>query len=107
MQALTIGAVGVVPALGNIAPRAVVEIQRLYEKGEIQKASELQLQLIEPDDALARWYGNPGIKGGMQKVLGWGGKPRNPLRLPKPEQLDAIANAVGAAMTAEQSLTKS
>ncbi|KAI8143354.1 hypothetical protein BJV82DRAFT_482098, partial [Fennellomyces sp. T-0311] len=80
LPALSVGAVGCVPGLGNVAPRACVEIQRLFDKGELKQATKLQQQLVEPDDALARWHGNPGVKGGMNLLLGWGGLPRNPLQ---------------------------
>ncbi|KAI9488585.1 hypothetical protein BDB00DRAFT_847477 [Zychaea mexicana] len=107
LPALAVGAVGCVPGLGNVAPRACVEIQKLFEKGDLEGAKKLQQTLVEPDDALARWYGNPGVKGCMQRVLGWGGLPRNPLQPLPADQVEAIAKAVGVSMTIEQSLTTS
>ncbi|CDS09139.1 hypothetical protein LRAMOSA10499 [Lichtheimia ramosa] len=104
LPALAVGAVGVVPGLGNVAPRACVEVQRLFESGKLEAATKLQQQLVEPDDALARWYGNPGVKAGMNRVLGWGGLPRCPLRLPSNDQIDRIVQAVNTAVSIENSL---
>ncbi|KAG2216583.1 hypothetical protein INT45_004504 [Circinella minor] len=107
LPALSVGAVGCVPGLGNVAPRACVEVQKLFDQGDFEKAKKLQQTLVESDDALARWHGNPGVKGGMNILLGWGGLPRNPLQPLSKEKAESIANAVGVAMTIEQSLTTS
>ncbi|KAI7877537.1 aldolase [Lichtheimia hyalospora FSU 10163] len=104
LPALAMGAVGLVPALGNVAPRACVEIQRLFDNGKIEAATQLQQQLVESDDALVRWYGNPGVKAAMNRVLGWGGLPRCPLRLPSNDKVDLIVDAVHTALSIERSL---
>ena len=98
------GAVGLVPALGNVAPRACVEIQRLFDNGKIEAATQLQQRLVEADDALVRWYGNPGVKAAMNRVLGWGGLPRCPLQLPSKDKVDRIVDAVHTALSIEKSL---
>ncbi len=38
---LSIGGVGTISVASNLFPRAMVELQRLYEKGEVQKALEI------------------------------------------------------------------
>ncbi|KAI9319261.1 hypothetical protein BX666DRAFT_1442844 [Dichotomocladium elegans] len=104
LPALTMGAVGVVPGLGNVLPRACVELQRLYEGGKLKEAQKLQMQLVRPDDALARWFGNPGFKAGMNILLGYGGKPRNPLLPLSKDQAEMIAQAVNPGLEIERSL---
>lgn len=78
--ALTIGAKGVVPALGNIAPRECVEIFDLFHKGELDKARELQLRMIRPNAAVTSKWGVAGLKAAMDELGYFGGAPRAPLQ---------------------------
>ncbi|KAG0163993.1 NADPH-cytochrome P450 reductase [Apophysomyces sp. BC1034] len=88
LPALTVGAVGVIAGLANIMPRACIEIQQLFDKGEMEKARNLQVKLVRVDDAAARWYGVPGMKAAMDRANGYGGIPRCPLRmLTMPERM--------------------
>ncbi|CAO3591750.1 unnamed protein product [Absidia cylindrospora] len=106
LPALSVGAVGCVPGLANVMPRACVELLRLYQAGEYKAASELQVKLVLPDDALARWYGLPGVKAGLEHFVGYGGPCRIPLRNVTQEQKDKIVEAVTPSFAIEQSLKK-
>ncbi|KAI8339388.1 hypothetical protein BC941DRAFT_372382 [Chlamydoabsidia padenii] len=104
LPALSVGAVGAVPGLANLMPRSCVELLKLYQKGDFKAASELQVKLVLPDDALARWYGLPGVKAGMDHFLGYGGRCRLPLRRVTTEQKAEIVEALTPAFAIEQSL---
>jgi 4-hydroxy-2-oxoglutarate aldolase len=77
--ALSIGAKGVVPALGNIAPRECVAIYDAFHAGELDKARNLQLRMIRPNSAVTAKWGVPGLKAAMDELGYYGGPPRAPL----------------------------
>jgi dihydrodipicolinate synthase/N-acetylneuraminate lyase len=106
LPALTVGAVGCVPGLGNIAPSAIVKVQQLFEEGKLQEASTLQKKLVKPDDALNRWYGLSGLKGGMDEVLGYGGPLRNPLQRLSKKESQIVAEGLQPAWEVEQQLRR-
>jgi dihydrodipicolinate synthase/N-acetylneuraminate lyase len=106
LPALSVGAVGCVPGLGNIAPTAVVKLQQLYEQGNLEEASALQKKLVKPDDALNRWYGLSGLKGGLDEVLGYGGPLRNPLQRVTKKEAQRVAEGLQPAWEIEQQLRK-
>lgn len=91
--ALSIGAKGVVPALGNIAPRECVAIYDLFQQGKFDAARDLQLRMIRPNAAVTSRWGVPGLKAALDELGYYGGMPRAPL-LPLPaserEKLRAI-----------------
>jgi 4-hydroxy-2-oxoglutarate aldolase len=78
--ALCIGAKGVVPALGNIAPRECVQIYDLFQQGRMEQARNLQLRMIRPNAAVTSKYGVPGLKAAMDELGYYGGQPRSPLQ---------------------------
>lgn len=104
LPALTVGAVGVVPGVGNVTPKAIVRLQKLFEEGKLTEATELQKKLVVTDDALNRWYGLSGVKGGMEAVLGYGGPLRNPLLPVTVEEKAKIKAAFEEIMKVENSL---
>ncbi len=82
--ALAIGARGVVPALGNIAPRECVAIYDGFHAGNLEQARNLQLRLIRPNAAVTARWGVPGLKAALDQLGYYGGPPRLPL-LPLPD----------------------
>lgn len=91
--ALCIGAKGVVPALGNIAPRECVQIYDWFQEGKMEQARNLQLRLVRPNAAVTARWGVPGLKAAMEELGYNGGPPRSPLQsLPESdrEKLRAI-----------------
>ncbi|MBI4675198.1 MAG: dihydrodipicolinate synthase family protein [Chloroflexi bacterium] len=77
--ALSIGAKGVVPALGNIAPRECVAIYDAFHAGALTAARQLQLRLIRPNRAVTATWGVPGLKAALDELGYYGGPPRSPL----------------------------
>jgi len=81
LPALSVGAVGGVLALANIAPRQCVEILRLALTGDMHAATDLQVRMILPNTAVTRRWGVPGLKAAME-MLGLRGGPVRPPLLP-------------------------
>jgi len=84
LPALSVGAVGGVLALANIAPRQCVEILRLAASGNVYEATELQVRMVRPNTAVTRRWGVPGLKAAME-MLGLRGGPVRPPLLPLAE----------------------
>jgi 4-hydroxy-2-oxoglutarate aldolase len=84
-SALTIGCVGGVCALANVAPEACVRIFDLVKADDLDAARELQLKMIPVNQAVTATYGVPGLKTAMDMLGYFGGDPRLPL-LPSSEQ---------------------
>lgn len=78
--ALSIGAKGVVPALGNIAPRECVAIFDLFNAGKLDEARNIQLRMIRPNAAVTAKWGIAGLKAAMDELGYYGGMPRLPLQ---------------------------
>jgi 4-hydroxy-2-oxoglutarate aldolase len=76
---LTIGAVGGVLALGNIAPDECVEIYRLFGAGDIENGRALHLRMLPINAAITTRFGVPGLKTAMDMLGYQGGLPRSPL----------------------------
>jgi 4-hydroxy-2-oxoglutarate aldolase len=83
--ALTLGAVGGVLALANVAPEACVQIHRLVGQGRIDPARDLQLRVLPVNSAVTATYGVPGLKAALDMLGYFGGDPRPPL-LPASEK---------------------
>jgi 4-hydroxy-2-oxoglutarate aldolase len=81
---LTLGAVGGVLALANVAPRRCVEIFTLFREGQWDAAADLQRRMLPVNRAVTARFGIPGLKAALD-LLGYvGGEVRAPL-LPLPE----------------------
>ncbi|MCU0593356.1 MAG: dihydrodipicolinate synthase family protein [Desulfobacterales bacterium] len=83
--ALTLGAVGGVLALANVAPEACVQIQKRVEQGHMEAARQLQLRMLPVNTAVTATYGVPGLKAALDMLGYFGGDPRPPL-LPASEK---------------------
>ncbi len=79
LPALSVGAAGGVLALANIAPAECVEIHRLFMKGDVKAAREIQIRMIPPNTAVTRRWGVPGLKAAMEMIGLRGGPVRRPL----------------------------
>jgi len=80
--ALCVGAVGGILAVAQVAPQACVQIQNLFNKGEMDEARALQTQLTPLAKAVTTKYGIGGLKMAMDLVGYFGGNPRLPLKKP-------------------------
>ena len=83
--ALTLGAVGGVLALANVAPEACVRIHHLVRQGDIEAARRLQIRMLPVNTAVTATYGVPGLKAALDMLGYFGGDPRPPL-LPASEK---------------------
>ena len=96
--ALTLGAVGGVLALANVAPEACVRIQQLLRQGDIEAARALQIRMLPVNTAVTATYGVPGLKAALDMLGYFGGDPRPPL-LPASEkersEIEAILKTAG------------
>ena len=90
---LTIGGVGGVCALANVAPQACVKIFDLVKEGDLDAAGKLQLKMIPVNQAVTAIYGVPGLKAAMDMLGYFGGDPRLPL-LPSAEQEKSEIKAI-------------
>ena len=77
--ALTLGCVGGILALANVAPHICVQIYRLVQEGNFEEAKSLQLKMIPVNQAVTATYGVPGLKAAMDILGYFGGDPRPPL----------------------------
>jgi 4-hydroxy-2-oxoglutarate aldolase len=82
---LTLGCVGGVLALANIAPEHCVEIFNRVKAGDLEAARDLQLKMLPVNQAVTAVYGVPGLKAAMDMLGYFGGDPRLPL-LPSSER---------------------
>jgi 4-hydroxy-2-oxoglutarate aldolase len=90
---LTLGCVGGISALANVAPEACVKIFDLVKAGDLDAARELQLKMIPVNQAVTVVYGVPGLKAALDMRGYFGGDPRLPL-LPSSEQEKSEMKAI-------------
>jgi len=89
-SALLLGAKGGILALSNMAPAETVEIYKLFQAGDYEKAREMQFRLLPVNQKIVGGYGVPGIKCAVDMLGYAGGDPRPPLRPVNQEARDAI-----------------
>jgi 4-hydroxy-2-oxoglutarate aldolase len=100
--ALCLGAWGCVPALGNIAPREMVQIFDDFHAGNHDAARALQQKLIALNLAVTSKYSVPGLKAALDMLGYYGGPPRLPLLpLSDAERADLRQTMVEAGLVIE------
>ncbi|MBN1262375.1 MAG: dihydrodipicolinate synthase family protein [Anaerolineae bacterium] len=82
LAALTLGAVGGVLALANIAPQACIDLYRHVVAGRIQEAVAVQTRMAPVNAATTSRFGIPGLKTAMDMLGYEGGATRSPLLPP-------------------------
>ncbi|UCF93177.1 MAG: dihydrodipicolinate synthase family protein [Desulfobacterales bacterium] len=87
---LTLGCVGGILALANVAPQNCVRIFELVQAGNFVAARHLQLKMLPVNQAVTATYGIPGLKTAMDMVGYFGGNPRPPLLPSSAEEKAAI-----------------
>lgn len=80
LPALTVGAVGGVLALANIAPAQCIDIYKYYLEGRSAEARELQCKMIPVNTAVTAKWGVPALKAAMDTLGLYGGPVRLPLQ---------------------------
>jgi 4-hydroxy-2-oxoglutarate aldolase len=89
-SALQLGAKGGILALSNMAPGETVEIYKLFQAGDYEKAKEMHFRLLPVNQKIVGGYGVPGIKCAAEMLGYAGGDPRPPLRPVSQEAKDLI-----------------
>ncbi|XP_059516966.1 4-hydroxy-2-oxoglutarate aldolase, mitochondrial [Myotis daubentonii] len=90
LASYAVGAVGGVCALANVLGAQVCQLERLCLTGQWEDAQKLQLRLIEPNTAVTRRFGIPGLKKAMDWLGYYGGPCRAPLRELSPEEEEEL-----------------
>jgi 4-hydroxy-2-oxoglutarate aldolase len=76
---LALGATGGTLALANIFPNECARLQTLFDAGKMREARDLQMKLIDSNNAVTARWGIPGLKAAMEMIGLYGGDPRLPL----------------------------
>ena len=97
LPALSIGAVGGILALANVAPRECVALFEYAGQGRLAEARALQHRLLAPNAAVTSAFGVPGLKAALDLLGYHGGAPRPPLLPLTAEQRDQVRDALAGA----------
>ncbi len=95
---LSLGAVGGIMALANIAATPLRQVVDVFLAGRREEAAKLQLSLAEINDAITARFGVPGLKYAMDRVGFFGGPTRRPLLPLKPDaraEIDRLIKSAG------------
>ena len=79
LPALSIGAVGGILALANIAPGLCLDIYKSFRSGDMDSATQQQLRVVELNTAVTRKWGVPALKAAMDYLGMYGGPVRKPM----------------------------
>ncbi len=79
LAGLTVGAVGGIMALANIAPRELLDLYRLFHEGRMEEAAALQRRMIPANTAVTSRFGVAGVKAALDMLGYYGGPVRAPL----------------------------
>lgn len=89
LPALVMGAVGGICALANVLPAEVCQLEQLFRQQRWQEAKTMQYRLIEPNSAVTKSLGVPGLKKSLDWFGYYGGPCRKPL-LPLTESQQTV-----------------
>ncbi|XP_035397150.1 4-hydroxy-2-oxoglutarate aldolase, mitochondrial [Cygnus atratus] len=90
LASYAVGASGGVCALANVLGAPLCQLERLCRQGCWQEARDLQHRLIEPNAAVTRRFGIPGLKKAMEWFGYYGGPCRAPLAPLSPAQVEEL-----------------
>ena len=79
LAGLTLGAVGGILALANVAPQKCLDLYRLFEAGRMEEAAELQRWMVPVNAAITARFGIAGLKAALDMLGYYGGPVRSPL----------------------------
>ena len=79
LPALSVGAVGGVLALANIAPAQCLLIRQAFLDRDLEQARQIQLRMIPVNTAITRRWGVPALKAALDMLGMYGGPARRPL----------------------------
>jgi 4-hydroxy-2-oxoglutarate aldolase len=90
LPALTIGAVGCIGALANLAARPLDRLIACVRTGALDEARAIQLRLVEANLAVTARFGVSGLKAALELVGRPVGVARSPLLPLEPEERAAL-----------------
>lgn len=90
LASYAVGAVGGICGLANVLGAQVCQLERLCLTGQGEAAQKLQHRLIEPNTAVTRRFGIPGLKKTMDWFGYYGGPCRAPLQELSPSEEEAL-----------------
>lgn len=97
LPALSMGAVGGILALANIAPEKCLDIYRYFFEGDILKAREIQHKVIPINTAITSQWGVPALKEAMDYIGLYGGPARKPLMPVSSQVKEQLIKLIGEA----------
>ncbi|NXN43245.1 HOGA1 protein, partial [Rhinoptilus africanus] len=96
LASYALGASGGVCALANVLGAPLCQLDHLCRGGNWQEARDLQHRLIEPNTAVTRRFGIPGLKKAMEWFGYYGGPCRAPLAPLSPPQVEELRGTFSA-----------
>ncbi|NXT28091.1 HOGA1 protein, partial [Syrrhaptes paradoxus] len=96
LASYALGASGGICALANVLGAPLCQLDRLCRDGRWQEARSLQHRLIEPNAAVTRRFGIPGLKKAMEWFGYYGGPCRAPLAPLSPLQVEELRGTFSA-----------
>ncbi|NXI68776.1 HOGA1 protein, partial [Anseranas semipalmata] len=93
LASYAVGASGGVCALANVLGAPLCQLECLCRQGCWQEARDLQHRLIEPNTAVTRRFGIPGLKKAMEWFGYYGGPCRAPLAPLSPAQVEELRSS--------------
>ena len=94
---ITMGAVGGIMALANIAPHPLQQMMHDVQAGNMDRARKTQLRLADLNTAITAKYGIPGLKHAMDQLGLIGGASRRPLQPLSPQARINIEDLISKA----------
>jgi 4-hydroxy-2-oxoglutarate aldolase len=98
---LSLGAVGGIMALANIAAEPLHQLMMAWENGRFTQARQIQLSLVNLNSAITARYGVPGLKYALDRIGLYGGPARRPL-LPLKAEAQAEIDQLLESVTSNQ-----
>lgn len=96
LPALTLGAIGGILALANIAPKECLDIYHDFLQGNMAGAQKTQHRMMAPNLAVTRQFGVPALKLAMDQLGLYGGPARHPLQPLEASQQDQLMGILKA-----------
>ncbi|NXD75475.1 HOGA1 protein, partial [Halcyon senegalensis] len=96
LASYALGASGGVCALANVLGDPLCQLDCLCREGRWKEARDLQHRLIEPNTAVTRRFGIPGLKKAMEWFGYYGGPCRAPLTPLSPTQVEELRSTFSA-----------
>jgi 4-hydroxy-2-oxoglutarate aldolase len=105
LACFTVGASGGILAVANVAYDLCVDLYEAFQKGDIERARQLQSPLVPINTAATAQFGIGGVKALLDRLGFYGGPPRRPLRRPSKEVQDRLVQIHAECCTQEVSQT--